>query len=134
MTFPETPRGTEVKGVMPNYISFLMGRLIEIWQAWDGGDPEFALRKTCRLTIFLPRDLKEKLREDLLKITRAMNQAYNISGSDFFLTHLRRNRKGREVATILLPPFLDTVVDLLDERGYLEKTKQSVPMGRELNY
>ena len=109
---------------MPTYISFLMGRLIEIWEAWDSGDPEFALRKACRLVIFLPRDLKKEMQHEVELVTKEMNAAYNLSGSDFFNTHLVRNRYGRRVATEGLPPFLDKMIDLLDERGYLEKVKE----------
>jgi len=117
--------------VMPTYSGFLIMRLGEIWKAWDDGDPEFSLRRACRLTLFLPDKLKEELRNDLVKITQAMNQAYNLSGSDFFLTHLRRNRKGREIATILLPNFIDFLMSLLDQWGYLAEIKRKVPKGGE---
>jgi len=117
--------------VMPTYSGFLIKRLNEIWEAWDEGDPEFALRRSCRLTLFLPTKLKTELKSDLLKITQAMNTAYNLQGSDFFLTHLRRNRKGREVATILLPNFIDYIMDLLDQWGYLVEVKRPIPKGGE---
>jgi len=117
--------GKEVKAVMPTYISFLMGRLTEIWQAWDSGDPEFALRKSCRLVLFLPRDLKKKMREDVQLISKEMNWAYNLNSADFFTTNLIRNRQGRMTAARRLPPFIDKITDLLDERGfYLEKVKE----------
>lgn len=116
--------GKEVKGVMPTYISFLMGRIIEIWQAWDSGDSEFALRKACRLVIFLPRDLKKELQDEVELISKEMNWAYNLESTDFFTTSLNRNRQGRLIATRRLPPFLDKMLDLLDGRGYLERVKE----------
>lgn len=116
--------GKEVKAVMPTYISFLMGRLIEIWKAWDGNDPELALRKGCRLVLFLPRDLKQQLQEEVSLISKEMDWAFSLKSADFFTSHLTRNRTKRRLAERRLPPFLDKMTDLLDERGYLEKVKE----------
>jgi len=117
--------------VMPTYSGFLIMRLSEIWKAWDEGDPEFALDRACRFVLWLPDKLKEILREDLGKITEARKKAYGLSGSDFFLTHLKRNRKGREVAIILLPRFIDSIMSLLDKWGYLTEVKRKFPVGGE---
>ena len=116
--------GKEVKAVMPTYISFLMGRLIEIWQAWDGNDPEFALRKAIRLVLFLPKDLKKKMEDEANSITKEINQAYNVGGVDWYTRQQNRNRAARSIAVQRLPSFLDKMVELLDERGYLEKVKE----------
>jgi len=117
--------------VQPSYNSFLIGKLQQIWDAWDQNDPEFALDRTCRFTVFLTPEIKEVIDADLSKINEARRKAYNLQGSDFFLTHLRRNRKGREISMILLPRFLDEIVNLLDKWGLLREVKRKVPKGGE---
>jgi len=117
--------------VQPSYNSFLIGKLQQIWDAWDRGDPEFALDRTCRFTVFLTPEIKEVIKDDLFKVNEARRKAYNLQGSDFFLTQVKRNRKGREVAIILLPRFLDEIVNLLDKWGLLREVKRKVPKGGE---
>lgn len=124
----------KVKDVMPTYRGFLAGRLVEIWSAWDEGDLELSLRRACRLVTFLPRALKKQLREDRDKITKEMNSVYGLTGVDFYTTHLTRNRQVNRVAMLYLEPFADKILNLLDERGYLEKGFRVVPEGRELGY
>jgi len=117
--------------VQPTYNSFIIGKLELIWDAWDKNDPEFALDRTCRLTVFLTPEIKKVIDDDLSRVTEARRKAYSLSGSDFFLTHLKRNRKGRQISRILLPNFLNTIINLLDEWGLLREPKRKVPKGGE---
>lgn len=116
--------GKEVKAVMPTYISFLMGRLIEIWQAWDEGELVTALRKACRLVTFLPTDLKKKLMDKVKIIKAEMRKANQVEGSDYYIGLIVKNKKNMQTAYKYLDPFVDDLVTLLDQRGYLEKVKE----------
>lgn len=116
--------GKEVKAVMPTYISFLMGRLIEIWQAWDNGELVTALQKACRLVTFLPTDLKKKLMDDVKIIKAEMRKANQVEGCDYYTGLIVKNKKSMQTAYKYLDPFVDELVQLLDSRGYLEKVKE----------
>lgn len=126
----KTPK--EVRGVVPTYIGFLMGRIVQIWTAWDEDDVELALRRACRLYYFTVDQLKEKLKPDVESITKEMNHAYGLSGPDFFTTHLRRNRTARQIAIKRLPGLMDKIISLFDQRDYLEQHKRAIVTGREL--
>ncbi len=107
----------EAKGY---YAGFLIDKLNKIYDAWDQGDPELALRRSLRLTLALPRKLKEKIREDVHTIKKDMESVYRLQGSDFYTTELRRNKRSVEVASHYLAGFVDKLTDLLDEGGYFE--------------
>jgi len=76
------------------------------------------------LVLFLPQDLKKELQEEANIITKEINKAYNVQSVDFYTGHLVRNRLARNIATNRLPQFLDKMIELLDQRGYLEKVKE----------
>ena len=124
----------EVRGVVPTYIGFLMGRIMQIWEAWDEGDPELALRRACRLYYFTVDKLKKELSNDVESIMKEMNQAYSLKGVDFFTTQLKRNHVARQIAVKRLPSLVDKIISLFDERDYLEQHKRAVLMGKELGY
>lgn len=122
----------EVRGVVPTYIGFLMGRITEIWTVWDQGDVELALRRACRLYYFMVDKLKKELGHDVERIMKEMNQAYAVEGTDFFGTQLKRNRMARQIAAKNLPVLMDKIISLFDDRDYLEQHKRAVLTGKEL--
>lgn len=124
----------EVKGFVPTYLGFLMDKINKIYNAWDEGDTELALRRACRLYYFLVDELKDKLRDDMQSISKEMNQAYNVRGPDWFVTQQNRNKQARRVASVRLPAFIDKMMTLFDERDYFEVHKKAIQEGRELGY
>lgn len=114
----------ELKAVMRPYIAFLMDKVNKIYDAWDEGDLELALSRACRLVTFLPRAIKEQLRGDEKTITKYMNAAYGLETGIWYTTQLIQNRRTRQIAQLFLEPFVDKMIDLLDERGYLEKIRE----------
>jgi len=115
----------------PTYSGFLIDKLNKIELAWDQDMPEAALRRALRLVNFLPKELKKKLKPKKEIIVKALNSAYRISGVDYYTTQQIRNRKARTIASLYLEPFVDEMLDWLDERGYLEEKKRIVPEGHE---
>ena len=128
----KTPK--EVRGVVPTYIGFLMGKINIIYDHWAEGDVESALRRTCLLYYFLVDKLKKELNEDVQKINKELLQAYNLQGTDFFTSQIMRSRKGRQIATARLPSLIDKMMSLFDGRDYLEQHKRAVLMGKEIGY
>jgi len=115
----------------PNYNSLLFGMLIKISEDWNRGDPEGALNRTFKFTVFLPTVLKKRIKKQRDFIKEALRKAYQKQGVDFYTGHLVRNRAARRVAHSYLEPFLDEIIDWLDQRGYLEVKKRKVPTGSE---
>ena len=103
------------------FVFFLFKGITGIYEAWDEGSYEVALRRALRLTVFLPSDIKEALKEDKEEVLRELNKAYRISGVDFFTTHQVRNRAARRVSVYYLEPYVDEMIRLLDEKQWLER-------------
>jgi len=115
------PTPKEVRGVVPSYIGLLMGIIHQIWTAWDDEDLELGLKRACRLYYLMVDKLKEQLSDDVERITKEMNRAYRLQGVDFYTTQLKRNRVAKAVAFQRLEPFMDKMVRLLDDKGWLER-------------
>jgi hypothetical protein len=105
---------------LPYYTAFLMDKINKIYDAWDDDNQPLALRRALRLVTFLPKKMKTVLAEDVAEIEADMHQAYRMKGVDFHTNQLARNKTARSVATLYLEPFVDKLVDLLDEHDYLE--------------
>jgi len=116
----------EVKAVMRPYVAFLMDKVNKIYDAWDEGNLELALSRACRLVTFLPRGLKKELRSDEETITKWMNGAYGLETGIWYTTQLTQNRRALQIAQVFLKPFVDKMIDLLDQRGYLERARAPV--------
>lgn len=82
---------------------------------------EFALRRALRLVVFLPTDIKKALWPDKQKIEKDFTQAYKTQGVDWFTRQQNRNRAAKRVAWYYIEPFVDEMVQLLDEKGWLER-------------
>lgn len=103
------------------YTFFLFKGILGIYEAWNETEYEEAIKQALRLVVFLPTDIKEALWPKKQKIRKELNKAYRMQGVDFFTTHLVRNREARRVSAYYLEPFVDKMVRLLDEKGWLER-------------
>ena len=108
----------QIRKVMPRYDSLIFGILIKIYEAWDEGNLQHALRRACMMVTFLTRDMKKKLKDHREQILEEMAKAQGVKGYDFHNEQINRNRNARRVAMIYLEPFVDKITDLLDEAGY----------------
>lgn len=117
--------------IKPTYNSFLIDKINKIYEAWDKNLPETALGRAVRLVYFLPKELKDKLRDERNKIVAKFNEAYQVSGVDWYTKQQNRNRQARRVANHYLPSFVDEMMNWLDERGYLEEKRRKIPEGSE---
>ena len=103
------------------YVFFLFKALSNIYQVWIEGDELYALSQACKLVIFLPNDVKETLWHDKEAIQKDMRIARGKTATNFYTTNIVRNRNAKEVATKYLEAFMDKIVRLLDEKGWLER-------------
>lgn len=103
------------------YTAFLFKSLWLIFEAWDQDQYRLALSRACKLVVFLPSDIKEVLWPQKEKIQNAIRKASRTQSVDFFTTHLVKNRAALRVAGYYLEPFVDEMVRLLDEKGWLER-------------
>jgi len=105
---------------LPYYTAFLMDKVNKIYDAWDLEDITLALRRATRLVAFLPRKMKKEMEADVEDIEKDMMKAYRVKGVDFHTDQLARNREARRVASLYLEPFVNKLMDLLDDNHYLE--------------
>lgn len=103
------------------YTAFLFKSVWLIFEAWDSNEYRLALSRACKLVVFLPNDIKEVLWPKKEEIQSELRKAYRKAGVDFFTTQVIRNRNARAVAFHYLEPFVDEMVRLLDEKGWLER-------------
>lgn len=124
-------QGLNSAKIMPTYSGFLIDKVNKIYEAWDKNQLETALGRAIRLVYFLPKELKDKMRDDKNKIIEEFNKAYRVSGVDWYTRQQNRNRAARRVAQYYLPSFVDEMMNWLDERGYLEEKRRKIPEGSE---
>ena len=103
------------------YTGFLFKALYGIYEAWDTGDLRKALSRACRLVVFLPTDIKKALWTQRQIILKQMNKAYRRNSVDWFTSQGVRNETANRVAMYHLEPFVNRIVDFLDDKGWLEK-------------
>jgi len=103
------------------YTFLLFKSLMGIQTAWIENDFGEALSQACKLVTFLPNDIKDVLWSDKEKIQKNMNDIYGLKTHNFYSTHLVRNREANAYAHKCLEPFVDKMVRLLDEKGWLER-------------
>lgn len=117
----------EIRGVIKNYYGFFWSKVNLIFDAWNEGEPELALRRACFLVNFLPVALKDKLKEDVASITKELNTVYDLDGIDFYMTQVRRNSEAEYIALLRLQPFVDKMMRLVDKRNYyMEQRRRKV--------
>ncbi len=57
-------KGLDSAKIMPTYSGFLIDKVNKIYEAWDRNQLETALGRAIRLVYFLPKELKDKMRDD----------------------------------------------------------------------
>jgi len=117
----------QTRGLMSPYVGFLIDKLNKIYDAWDRGEEELALRRAVMLRYFLVKELKDALKEDAEQITLEMNEAYEKEGASFLAEEAVRSRRTRAVAKKWLPVFVDKLTTLFDEKDYFEIHKRLIP-------
>jgi len=115
------PKDLEPSDLEAPYIRLLFGSIESIYGKWVNDYYVEALREALKIVTILPTDIKEALQDKKKAIKKDLSQAYRTGGSDFFLTHLRRNRTARKVAIIHFEPFFDEIIRRIDEKDWLEK-------------
>lgn len=116
---------------MSPYSGFLNDKLNKIYDAWDQGDEVRALDRAQKLYHFLQRDMKKALSPKMAVINEKLNKAASVTGVDWFTGNLNQNKQLRRVAIRFLPAFVDELVGLLDDKGFLGEVKRKVPEGHE---
>ena len=117
------------------YTFFLFKKLTDVYDAWDMDELVVSLERACRLVVFLPNDVKEALWVEREAIKKAMAKALSITKVDLFSSALARQNEARNVAFNHLEPFVDKMVRLLDEKGWLERgaLRPRFPASRKLS-
>lgn len=103
------------------YTFFLFKSLTGIYEAWDEGNPEQSLKRALRLVVFLPTDIKKALWNKKIEIHKEFASARRLQGSSWFSSQKARNTASLQIAIRHLEPFVDEMVKLLDDKGWLEK-------------
>jgi len=103
------------------YTFFLFKSIAGIHESWINGDVMYALSQACKLVSFLPTDIKNALWEDKQKIQKDMNKASRQQGTNYFTSQVISSRELKRVAHHHIEPFVDKMVRLLDEKGWLER-------------
>jgi len=115
------PEDLDQSDLQDPYRRILFNSIERVFEKWVDDRYVDALREALKLVNLLPTDIKEALWDRKNEIAKDLNQAYKVSGSDFFLTHLRRNRTAEKVASIRIGPFVDEMTRRLDEKRWLER-------------
>jgi len=114
------------KGLQFNFSNFLWRSLASIHAAEDEGDYMTALMRALSLVKFLPAKIKNELRDDVLRIESELRRVSrcNIRGHHY-TRMLVRNRLLQNKAYRFYDAFVSKMIELLDERGYLERIEKS---------
>jgi hypothetical protein len=111
----------KIKDLQYSFSGFLWKNLDKIQQSWDEGDPVHALWQTLSLVNYLPVVIKNELEPYAKQIAAKMNRAAGVESSDFHTSMLSKNRANTFTAERYLPWFINKMMRLLDDRGYLER-------------
>jgi len=103
------------------YTHLLFKGLMSVYEKWVMNYTVDTLEEALKLVTFLPTDIKEVMTPKIKEITKDLRQAYSVDGSDFFLTHLKRNRTAQKIAIFHIGPFLDEMVRRLDQKEWLDR-------------
>jgi hypothetical protein len=127
-----TEKPEKIKDLQYSFSGFLWKNLDKIQESWDAGDLPGALRRAINLTNYLPVVVKKELEGDVETITLEMNNALSSDGraADFFTSMQARNKQATRIAGYYLPRFVKKTLQILDQRGYLERGFYS-PISKE---
>jgi hypothetical protein len=121
----------KIKDLQYSFSGFLWKNLDKIQEAWlDQNDPLTALYRATSLTHYLPIPIKKELEPYVKQIQKDVNDSFSVNSTDFHTTQLTRNRAAMFKAQKYLPLFMNRMLNLLDQRGYLERGFYS-PISKE---
>jgi len=110
-----------VRAVQFNFVNFLWKNLDRINDALDVGDYILALQRALRLVKFLPLDIKEHFREKIEGIESDVRRILSRAGNgDVYLDVVGKHRCLQGYARKAVMEFIDELMSVLDDRGYLE--------------
>jgi hypothetical protein len=113
----------EIRNVIPPYYGFIIDKLNRIFYLWDEAQNEaLALRCALRLTKFLPRKLKNQLREETDKIKTELEIASKGIGYNFQTANRNINQSLAIVAHKYLENYVNKLTDLLDQEHMLTQS------------
>ena len=123
----------ELKDVDANFKAFLWREISRIREAEINRDYVTAINHATSLVVYLPVEVKKRLKEKSKTIRRDLEEAaISIRGSNFFSQSLNRTKVVRRMSQIFLQEFMDTLSSSLDEREqYMEKQRRAIPTGFE---
>jgi hypothetical protein len=109
----------EIKGVIPNYYVFIMGRLNRIAALEDIGNLPLALDCALKTVKYLPRKLKNQIIEEKKKIQKRI--ATEAKSTEYFCNTSKRDveAKMRKIALDEEETFVDKITTLLDQEHLL---------------
>ncbi|MEM2368114.1 MAG: hypothetical protein QXQ50_07790 [Candidatus Bathyarchaeia archaeon] len=106
--------------IRPGWSYFLWKNLGRIADLMFSGEYVDALRCTLILCRFLPKDVKEMIKPDMVKAMEALK--VNVLDADDPFTVLWQPEKERHSkAQAIIGDFIERIVEILDVKGYLEK-------------
>ena len=111
-----------IKDLQYSFSGFLWKQLDNIQTSWDEGDVVRATWRTLTLVKYLPVAIKEELKPIADQIAKELNQAPEVvEGHDFHTEMILKNKAAQAVAQKYLGAFINKMMTLLDQRGYLER-------------
>lgn len=106
---------TEIKSMVPNYYSFIMKILNEIWDAEDINNYPLAMERACRLIKYLPEKGKRELTEERERIEKRLKKEVHVTS---FFANINNKQAQRQIAKIAKeeePEFINKITTWLDK-------------------
>jgi hypothetical protein len=112
----------EIRGVIPNYYAFIMGRLNRIAALEDAGNLTEALECAIQSTKYLPRKLKKQIDEEQKRITKRLRTEAH---SNEWFGNMRKKETAaifQQIAEEEEEGFVDRITTLLDQEHLLTQS------------
>lgn len=111
----------EIKGVIPNYYSFIIDKLNRIANYEIERNYPMALHTALNLAKYLPRKLKNQLQPDITEITEKLA---NIKVSEYNQNALRKAMDTQiyKISKEAEPKLIDKITTLLDQEHLLTQS------------
>ena len=113
---------SEIRGVIPNYYSFIVDKLNKIAEAENAFNYPLALHIAMNLTRYLPRKLKNQINPDVIRIRERQLRELRTSG--YFQSSMNRqlHQKEHMIASQEEPVLIDKLTTLLDQEHLLTQS------------
>jgi hypothetical protein len=123
----------KVKGVQFNYVNFLWKEISWVEEKQKEGNFALGLQALIDLLYTVPKDIYEQFKDQMERIQREMawlRVKVRQDAIDQFNLFVLEPKVLNRYAARELPVFIRAVCNVLDKRGYMEKTSPEVPEGR----